>query len=154
PFMDGIPPAEALAYAHGIGSTPLLGQTIGQNLRTTVERHSGREALVVPSQDYRATYRQLWDATSRAARGLLALGVKTCDRVGIWAPNRYEWVIVQFATARIGAILVNVNPAYQSAELEYALRQSGVSVLLYAHGFRQTAYGPLLEAVRSRCPEL
>jgi fatty-acyl-CoA synthase len=152
--MDGTQPTSALAYAHGASSTPLLGQTIGQNLWTTVERHGGREALVVPSQDYRATYRELWDATSRAARGLLTLGVKACDRVGIWAPNRYEWVIVQFATARIGAILVNVNPAYQSAELEYALRQSGVSVLLYAHGFRQTAYGPLLEAVRPRCPEL
>jgi fatty-acyl-CoA synthase len=144
----------AFSYAHGASSTPLLGQTIGDNLRDTVARHGDAEALVVCSQHYRATYRQLWDATSDAARGLLALGVAAGDRVGIWATNCHEWVIVQYATARIGAILVNINPAYQTNELEYVLRQSGVSVLLHGRGFRQTVYAPMLENVRPRCPEL
>jgi fatty-acyl-CoA synthase len=149
--MDGTP---LLSYAHGTSLTPLLGETIGANLRAAVERHGDREALVVRSQDYRATYRQLWDATSRAARGLLALGVAPGERVGVWASNCFEWVVLQYATARVGAILVTVNPAYQAPELEFVLRQSGVRVLLYAPGFRQCAYGPLLAAVRPRCPEL
>jgi fatty-acyl-CoA synthase len=147
--MDG-----TLSYAHGTGSTPLLGETIGANLRATAQHHGGREALVVRSQNVRLTYRQLWDATTQAARGLLALGVKPGDRVGVWSANRYEWVVAQYATARLGAILVNVNPAYLSAELGYVLRQSGVSVLLHARGFRQNAYGPMLDSVRSNCPEL
>jgi fatty-acyl-CoA synthase len=147
--MDG-----PLSYAHGTSSTPLLGQTIGDNLRATALRHGNREALVVRHQNYRATYRQLWEATGRAARALLALGVAPGDRVGVWAPNRFEWVVAQYATARAGAILVNINPAYRANELEYALRQAGVSVLLYARGFRQVCYGELLAAVRPRCPDL
>ncbi len=143
-----------LSYAHGTCSVPLLGQTIGDNLRATVARHGAREALVVRSQNHRMTYAQLWEATSRAARGLLALGVKPGERVGIWSSNRYEWVIVQYATARIGAILVNVNPAYQAVELEFVLNQSGVSVLLHANGFRNTPYGPLLDLARPHCPQL
>jgi fatty-acyl-CoA synthase len=151
--MDG-PSPTLLSYAHGTSPTPLLGQTIGENLRQTVERFPNAEALVVRSQDYRATYRQLWDATTEAARGLLALEVAAGDRIGIWATNCYEWVVVQYATARLGAILVNVNPAYQTNELEYVLRQAGVSVLLHGRGCRQVLYAPLLEAVRSRCPDL
>src|SRR5262245_47509768 len=143
-----------LSYAHGAADVPLLGETIGENLRRTVERFPDREALVVRHQYFRATYRQFWDATTRVARGLLAHGVKAGDRVGIWSPNRFEWVVVQYATARIGAILVNINPAYRTSELEFALRQSGVSVLLYARGFRQTQYGPMVEEVRPRLPEL
>src|SRR5947209_1607408 len=112
-----------LSYAHGACPVPLLGDTIGRNLRATVERHGDREALVVRHQRYRVTYREFWDATTRAARGLMALGVNRGDRVGIWAPNRYEWPIVQYATARTGAILVNVNPSYRAAELEYVFRQ-------------------------------
>ena len=148
--MDRAP----LSYAQGTGSIPLLGQTIGDNLRATVERFPSREALVVRSQNYRATYSQLWEAVTDCARGLLALGVRAGDRVGIWAPNRGEWVVVQYATARVGAILVNVNPAYLAPELEYALNQSGVSVLLHARGFRQSDYAALLAAVRPRCPDL
>ncbi|MGH7904651.1 MAG: AMP-binding protein [Candidatus Dormibacteraceae bacterium] len=144
----------SLSYAHGVGPTPLLGETIGANLRQTVERFGEREALVVPHQGYRATYRDLWDQSGRLARGLMALGVGKGDRVGIWAPNRYEWVIVQYATARIGAILVNVNTAYRSAELEYALNQSGVSVLILAPGFRATDYVAMLAEIRERCPAL
>jgi fatty-acyl-CoA synthase len=152
--MDAASHAARPSYAHGVGPAPLLGQTIGDNLRATVERHGDREALVVCSQGFRATYRRFWDLTTQTARGLLALGVAAGDRVGIWSPNRYEWVVVQYATARAGAILVTVNPAYQAAELEYALRQSGVGVLFYARGFRQTAYGPLLETARPNCPAL
>src|SRR4030095_9143935 len=119
-------------YLHGISLTPLLGETVGANLRRTVERFGDREALVVRSQGYRATYRELWDQTTTLARALLASGVQPRDRVGIWSPNRFEWVITQFATARIGAILVNINPAYKTSELRYALTQSGVSLLIHA----------------------
>ena len=144
----------APSYVHGTSTTPLLGETLGQNLRRTVERYPEREALVVVSQGYRATWRQLWDATTQVALGLLAFGVEKGDRVGIWSPNRFEWVVAQFASARIGAILVNLNPAYKTAELEYALQQSGTSVLLLSRGFRQTDYREMLEEVRPRCPEL
>ncbi len=144
----------SLSYSHGASAVPLLGETIGENLRSTVERHGGCEALVVRHQGYRATYRELWEQSGRAARGLLARGVAKGDRVGIWSPNRYEWVVTQYATARIGAILVNVNPAYKSAELEYALTQSGVSLLVLSRGFRQTDYVALLAEVRGRCPDL
>jgi fatty-acyl-CoA synthase len=143
-----------LSYAHGADTTPLLGETIGDNLRRTVERFGDCEALVVRHQNYRATYRQLWEETRKAARGLMALGVQKGDRVGIWAPNRWEWVVVQYATARIGAILVNINPAYQSTELEYALNQSGISVLMLARGFRRSDYTAMLAEVRGRCPQL
>jgi fatty-acyl-CoA synthase len=143
-----------LSYAHGASAVPLLGETIGENLRRTVERFGERDALVVRHQQYRATYRELWDQAGLAARGLLASDVKKGDRVGIWSPNRYEWVILQYATARIGAILVNINPAYKSSELEYALRQSGTSLLILARGFRTTDYVDLLNQVRSRCPAL
>jgi fatty-acyl-CoA synthase len=152
--MDGTPHALSLSYEHGTSLTPLLGQTIGDNLRATMERHGGREALVVRHQRFRATYRQLWDLTTRAARALLALGTAPGDRVGMWAPNRQEWVVVQYATARVGAILVNINPAYLAGELEYALRQSGVSLLIHARGFRQLDYPALMQSVRPRCPDL
>ncbi|ATB36933.1 acetoacetyl-CoA synthetase [Cystobacter fuscus] len=144
----------APSYVHGIGTTPLLGETIGQNLRRTVERWGDREALVVLSQGYRATWREFWEQTSRVARGLLALGVRKGDRVGLWSPNRFEWVVTQYAVARVGAILVNLNPAYKTAELEYALNQSGTEVLLFARGFRQANYRQILDEVRPRCPAL
>src|SRR5947209_4872815 len=152
--MDAVSSPAALSYSHGAGGPPLLGQTIGDNLRATAQRYPDREALVVCHQDYRATYRELWDATTQAARALLALGVAPGDRVGVWSPNRHEWVVVQYATARAGAILVNINPAYQAAELEYALRQSGAGVLFHARGFRHAAYSPLLDAARPGCPDL
>jgi fatty-acyl-CoA synthase len=144
----------SLSYAHGAADKPLLGETIGENLRRTVERFPDREALVVRHQNVRMTYREFWQETGLIARGLMALGVKKGDRVGVWAPNRFEWVVIQYATARIGAILVNVNPSYKAAELEFALKQSGVSVLLLAKGFRQTDYVSLVELVRGNCPSL
>jgi fatty-acyl-CoA synthase len=143
-----------LSYAHGTSDTPLLGETTGENLRRTAERFSDADALVVRSQGFRATYRELWHLTDRAARGLLALGVAKGDRVGIWSPNRFEWVVTQFAAARVGAVLVNVNPAYRTTELEFALTKSGVSVLLLARGFRSADYRRMLEEVRPRCPSL
>ncbi|NTX04770.1 MULTISPECIES: AMP-binding protein [Myxococcus] len=146
--------SQAPSYVHGTSATPLLGETLGQNLRRTVERHGDREALVVVSQGYRATYRELWETTTQVAKGLLAMGVEKGDRVGLWSPNRFEWVVTQYAAARIGAILVNLNPAYRTAELEYSLNQSGTSVLLLARGFRQTDYRAMLEEVRPRCPQL
>ena len=146
--------APGLSYAHGASAVPLLGETIGENLRRTVERVGDREALVVRSQGYRATYRELWAQTGRVARGLLARGVQKGDRVGIWAPNRHEWVLVQYATARIGAILVNINPAYKGTELEYVVNQAGIGLLILARRFRQSDYAEMVAEVRDRCPEL
>src|SRR5262245_40337029 len=143
-----------LSYSHGACAIPLLGETIGENLRRTVARFGAREALVVRHQNFRVTYRELWELVTLAARGLIAIGVKPGDHVGVWSPNRFEWVILQYATARIGAILVNINPAYKAAELEYALNKSGVSLLCLARGFRQTDYLAILAEVQSRCPQL
>jgi fatty-acyl-CoA synthase len=144
----------ALSYAHGTSAVPLIGETIGENLRRIVARFGDREALVVRHQHYRATYRELWEQVDLAARALIARGVKTGDRVGVWAPNRFEWVVLQFATARVGAILVNINPAYRAVELEYALTQSGVRFLCLAERFRQADYRAILAEVRGRCPDL
>ena len=144
----------ALSYSHGTSVVPLLGETIGENLRRTVERSGNSEALVVPHQGYRATYRQFWEQTGQAARGLMARGVRAGDRVGIWSPNRYEWVVTQYATARIGAILVNINPAYKTTELEYALRQSEISLMMLARGFRTNDYVAMLDEVRGSLPDL
>ncbi|MEO6420979.1 MAG: AMP-binding protein [Polyangiaceae bacterium] len=144
----------APSYSHGTSATPLLGVTIGENLRQTVERFPDREALVVRSQKFRATYRELWDLTTEIARGLMAHGIEKGDRVGVWSPNRYEWVIAQYATARIGAIQVNINPAYKTSELEYALEQSGAKLLLFAKSFRTSDYVAMLKEVRPRCDAL
>jgi fatty-acyl-CoA synthase len=100
------------------------------------------------------TYRELVDECETVARGLIARGVRNGDRVGIWSPNRYEWVVLQFATAAMGAILVNINPAYRTSELEYALKQSGVSFMILAAHFRQADYAAMLAEVKGRCPEL
>src|SRR5262249_26223344 len=124
-----------ISYESGPTDAPLLEETIGANLRRTVERFADREALVVRHQGYRASYGELWEQVGLAARALIANGVRKGDRVGIWAPSRFEWFILQFATARVGAILVTINPAYKAAELEYALRKAGVSLLVMSSGF-------------------
>src|SRR4030088_427575 len=144
----------APSYVHGASSIPLLGETIGENLRRTVERFGDREAVISRHQGFRATYQELWDLTAKVARGLMARGVRKGDRVGIWSPNRYEWIAVQYATARMGAILVNINPAYKTAELEYALNQSGIGVLILARAFRNANYEGMLAEVEGRCPDL
>jgi fatty-acyl-CoA synthase len=143
-----------LSYVHGASTIPLLGETIGENLRRTVAEVGNGEALVVRSQGYRATYHELWEQTGQVARGLMAMGIEKGDRVGIWAPNRYEWVLIQYATARMGAILVNINPAYKTAELEYVLKQSEIKLLLLARSFRASDYAGMVEQVRGNCPDL
>ena len=149
-----VAPPSALSYARGARDVPLLDETIGARLRTTAERFGDRDALVVRHQDYRATYAELWHQVDRAARALLAHGVEQGDRIAIWAPNRYEWVVTQFATARVGAILVTVNPAYQARELAHALTKAGASLLVMARGFRDADYVAMLHDVRADCPAL
>lgn len=142
------------SYEQGLSDIPLLGETITENLRRTVERFPDREALVVPHQNYRATYLEFWNDIEQVSKGLLAYGIKKGDRVGIWSPNRFEWVLIQFATARIGAIMVNINPGYKAQELNFALKQSGVSLLVMSKGFRKTNYIEILNEVRSSCVHL
>jgi fatty-acyl-CoA synthase len=139
------------SYVHGASAEPLIGMTIGDLFDQTVSQHGAREALVSRHQGLRYTYTQLQAEVNRAARGLLALGLAKGERVGIWSPNRAEWVIAQFATPKVGVILVNINPAYQSAELEYALRQSGISTLILAPGHKRSDYLGMLAAL---CPEI
>jgi fatty-acyl-CoA synthase len=140
-------PRLVLAYAHGAADVPLRGETIGQMWDVVVGERGGCEALVSRHQAIRWSYEQLHAEVERCARGLLALGVARGHRVGIWSPNNAEWVVVQFATAKVGAVLVNINPSYRRHELEYALRQSGCSVLILAPSFRDADYVELLEGV-------
>src|SRR5215211_6153494 len=140
--------AAAASYAHGVSDVPLLGETIGANLERTVARFGDREAVVSCHQGVRLTYAELDAGVDRLASGLIAAGVAKGDRVGIWAPNCVEWVLVQFATAKVGAILVNINPAYRTHELEYALRQSGVKLLVSARAFKTSDYMAMVEEVR------
>jgi fatty-acyl-CoA synthase len=135
-LIEHEPTTLSLSHSAGPRDVPLLELTIGEALRRAVERFGDREALVVREQGYRATYRELSDEVALAARGLLARGVRPGDRVGLWAPNRYEWIVIQYATARIGAVLVTINPAYKAGELQYALTKTGVSLLVLARGFR------------------
>lgn len=141
-----------LSYANGASSASLRGETIGEMLREIVGRFGEREALVVVEQGYRATYNQFWDQTTQVAKALIAAGIEKGDRVGIWAANRWEWVVVQFATARAGAIMVNLNPGYKNSGVEYALKQSQVKLLITAQGFKQTDYIEILNAIRPYCP--
>src|SRR5919206_1759641 len=135
------------AYAHGTSETPLRGETIGRTWDGVVAAHGDRPALVSRHQGIRWTYAELDAQVDRCARALTAAGVRKGDRVGIWSPNNAEWVVVQFATAKIGAILVNVNPSYRAHELEYALRQSGCSLLILAPGFKDADYCELVAAI-------
>ncbi|MEU9085358.1 AMP-binding protein [Streptomyces sp. NPDC048357] len=144
----------ASSYASGVCEVPLLGDTIGENLDRTVRRFPGRDALVDVAAGRRWTYAELAADVDALALGLLDLGIVKGDRVGIWAPNRAEWTLVQYATAKIGAVLVTVNPAYRSHELEYALRQSGIRLLAAAERFKTSDYAAMIEEVRPRCPLL
>ncbi|WP_330261206.1 AMP-binding protein [Streptomyces sp. NBC_00539] len=142
------------SYAYGVHEVPLLGDTIGENLDRTARRFPERDALVDMATGRRWTYAELAADVDALALGLLDLGITKGDRVGIWAPNRPEWTLVQYATAKIGAILVTVNPAYRSHELEYVLRQSGIRLLAAADRFKTSDYAAMIEEVRPRCPEL
>jgi fatty-acyl-CoA synthase len=135
------------SYASGISDVPLLGETIGENLERTVARFGDREALVDMAAGTRYTYREFDAAVNRLALGLLARGVAKGDRVGIWAPNCAEWVLVQYATAKIGAILVNVNPAYRTHELAYVVQQSGMSLLISAESFKTSDYRGMIAEI-------
>jgi fatty-acyl-CoA synthase len=138
----------ALSYSHGASAQPLLGETIGDNLRRMAATYPAGEALVDVPTGRRWTYSQLDADTDKLAIGLLALAVNKGDRVGIWAPNCAEWVLLQYATAKVGAILVNINPAYRSHELAYVLRQSGVRLLVSAENFKTSDYRAMIDEVR------
>src|SRR4029450_10692546 len=139
------------SYVRGPQDPPLLEETIGANLERTVARWADRDALVVRHQGVRLSYAELDAAVDEVARGLLAMGLQRGDRVGIWAPNCAEWVLVQFATAKAGIVLVNVNPAYRTAELEYVLKQSGAKALVAARAFKTSDYAAMIDEVRPHC---
>ena len=138
----------------GAANPPLLEETIGANLESTVARHGDREALVVPHQGIRQTWRQFNDTVDEVAKGLMAAGIEAGDRVGMWSPNYAEWVYIQFATAKIGAIQVNVNPAYRTSELEYALEQSGCRLLVTRTDYLTSKYRDMVETVAPNLSQL
>jgi fatty-acyl-CoA synthase len=138
----------------GVDTPPLLERTIGDDLDATAARFPDHDALVDVTQGRRWTYGELVADVDRLARGLLARGVAPGDRVGIWAPNRSEWVLVQYATAKVGAILVNVNPAYRTHEVAYVIQQAGISTMVVADSFKTSDYPAMLDEVRDRCETL
>ncbi|CCW09701.1 AMP-binding protein [Rhodococcus aetherivorans] len=152
--MTGFATPELPSYTSGAWNTPLLGDTIGDNFDRTVARHGDRDALVDRAAGRRWTYTELAAEVDALALGLLRAGIGKGDRVGIWAPNRAEWVFVQYATAKIGAILVNINPAYRSHELQYVLTQAGIRMLISAPSFKTSDYAAMISEVRGDCPDL
>lgn len=146
-----IEPKNGLSYVRGSTAIPLSDATVGQFLLDTARRFSGRPAVVFREQGIRWTWEVFAQEVDVLAAGLLALGVAKGDRVGIWSPNRVEWLLTQFATARIGAVLVNINPAYRLAELEYALNKVGCKAIIAAERFKSSMYLQMLEEL---APEL
>jgi fatty-acyl-CoA synthase len=144
----------ALSYASGPTDSPLLEETIGAAFDRTVAAHGDRAALVDRASGLRYTYRELAAEVDALARGLSARGIGKGDRVGIWSPNRAEWVVTQFATAKIGAVLVTVNPAYRTHELAYVLRQAGIRLLVSAPSFKTSDYRGMVGEVCAECPDL
>jgi len=142
------------SYASGVSTTPLLGETIGANFERAVARFGEREALVECATGRRWSYRALAAEIDAVALGLLDLGVGKGDRLGIWSPNCAEWTFVQYATAKLGAILVNINPAYRSHELTYVLQQAGIRTLIAAPSFKTSDYAAMIAEVRPSCAEL
>ncbi|MEO8778386.1 MAG: AMP-binding protein [Rhodanobacter sp.] len=143
--------AETPSYVHGASAQPLLGETIGGLLDRVAGTYPDRPALVVPAQGVRLSYRQFHAEVERVAAGLLALGLERGDRIGIWAPNRAEWVLLQFAAPKAGLILVNINPAYRVHELEYSLNKVGCRALVLSRRFKASQY---LEILAELAPEL
>ena len=137
-----------LSYTNGASNIPLLGETIDENLRKTVAKFSNNDALISAHQHYRATYTEFYEQVTAVAKGLIALGVKSGDRVGIWSPNCYEWTLLQYATAKIGAIMVNINPAYRTSELIYVINQSGLSYIFSAIQFKTSHYKKMIDDAR------
>ena len=150
--LDTLDPT--LSHTRGETDPPLIEQTIGDNFDATVARFGDREALVDVTQGRRWTYTELRADVDRLARALLAVGVRTGDRVGIWAPNCSEWTLVQYATAKLGAILVNINPAYRAHELKYVLGQAGISTLVAAESFKTSSYRAMIDEVRGEVDAL
>ncbi len=142
------------SYASGPSDAPLLGDTIGDDLDRTAAAHPDREALVEVQTGRRWTYAQLRADVDAVALGLLAAGAAKGDRLGIWSPNVAEWTLVQYATAKLGVILVTINPAYRTHELEFVLKQAGISVLVAATSFKTSDYAAMIEQVRPDCPDL
>ncbi|HEX4358816.1 MAG TPA: AMP-binding protein [Pseudonocardia sp.] len=142
------------SYASGVSEQPLLGDTIGDNLDRTAAVFGDRDAMVEVSTGRRWTYREFVADVDALALGLLAAGLVKGDRVGIWAPNRSEWTLVQYATAKLGLILVNINPSYRTHELEYVLNQAGVRLLVAATAFKTSDYAGMITEVRPRCTGL
>ena len=142
------------SYASGVSDTPLLGDTIGDNFDRTVAAFGDRDALVDCTAGRRWTYRELAAEVDALALGLVSAGIGKGDRVGIWSPNRAEWTFLQYATAKIGAILVNINPAYRVHELEYVLNQAGIRMLVAAESFKTSDYAAMISDVRPKCPGL
>ncbi|MEV6877116.1 AMP-binding protein [Amycolatopsis sp. NPDC051128] len=150
-----MPDAPALpSYASGISEAPLLGDTIGDNFDRTVAAFGDRDALVDRAAGRRWTYRELAAEVDALALGLVSQGLGKGDRVGIWSPNRAEWTFLQYATAKIGAILVNINPAYRSHELEYVLNQAGIRLLVASDRFKTSDYPAMVDEVREKCAGL
>ena len=140
-----------ISYVHGASAEPLIGSTIGAYFDAVCARHAGGEALVVSHQGARLSYAALRDEVDRLACGLIRLGLQSGDRVGIWSQNNLEWVLTQFATAKAGLVMVNINPAYRRAELEYALNKVGCRALILAPSFKASNY---LEIISDLAPEL
>src|SRR5438045_7606023 len=139
------------SYTSATSDTPLLGLTIGDLFDQTVEKYPDNPALISRQQNIRLTYRDLQDQVNRCAKGLMHLGFQKGQRVGIWSPNRAEWCVTQFATSKIGVILVNINPSYRLHELEYALKQSGCSTIVISPQFKTSDYTEMLYTL---APEL
>ena len=137
-----------LSYTNGASNIPLLGETIDKNLRKTVAKFPNNDALISAHQHYRVTYTEFYEQVTAVTKGLIALGVKTGDRVGIWSPNCYEWTLLQYATAKIGAIMVNINPAYRTSELIYVINQSGLSYIFSAIQFKTSHYKKMIDDAR------
>ena len=151
PAPAKIEPVDGVSHVVGRSDTPLLDITLPALLNETAERHPDHEAAVFCEAGVRWTYAQLARRVDRFAAGLLSIGLYKGDRIGIWAPNRPEWLIAQFATARVGLVLVNINPAYRRAELEYALNKVGAKALITATSFKSSDY---IEMLRDLAPEL
>ncbi|MGH3759941.1 AMP-binding protein [Actinophytocola sp.] len=147
-------PSSRVSYVSGTSDKPLLGDTIGDDFDRTVAAHGDRDALVDRATGRRWTYRELADEVNAVALGLVDLGVEKGDRVGIWAPNCAEWTFTQYATAKIGAILVNINPAYRVHELRYVVNQAGIRTLVAARSFKTSDYAAMIDEVRPDCPAL
>src|SRR5262252_4798760 len=143
-----------LSYVHGASETPFIGDTIGVYFDRVAERFADRDALIVRHQQIRWTYGELKERVDAFAAGLLALGLRRGDRIGVWSPNNAEWVITQFATAKVGLILVNINPAYRVTELEYALNKAGCVALVTAARFKSSDYLVMLDEVRPLLSQL